>query len=93
LRAFRSAFVEGRDLSLPANVLQAAEEVGLDPREVDEAVRDPAVKLALREATDAAHRLGVLGVPTVAVEGELFWGDDRLAYAAAHLSGEWAGPS
>jgi len=87
LRAFRSAFVEGRDLSLPANVLKAADEVGLDSHEVNEAVRDPAVKLALREATDAAHRRGVFGVPTIAVEGELFWGDDRLAGAAARLGG------
>jgi 2-hydroxychromene-2-carboxylate isomerase len=26
----------------------------------------------------------VFGVPTVAVDGELFWGDDRLENAAAH---------
>jgi 2-hydroxychromene-2-carboxylate isomerase len=36
-------------------------------------------------ATDAAHELGVFGVPTVAVENELFWGDDRLQDAAAAL--------
>jgi hypothetical protein len=27
----------------------------------------------------------VIGVPTIAVERELFWGDDRLEDAAAHL--------
>ena len=48
--------------------------------------RDPQVKLALRAATDAAHELGVFGVPTVAVGGELFWGDDRLQDAAAALT-------
>jgi 2-hydroxychromene-2-carboxylate isomerase len=84
--AFRGAFQEGRDLSVPANVLAAASDAGLDPHEVDEATRDPAIKLALREATDAAHRLGVFGVPTVAIDGELFWGDDRLEDAATHLS-------
>jgi 2-hydroxychromene-2-carboxylate isomerase len=37
----------------------------------------------LRDATDAAHALGVYGVPTLAVGDELFWGDDRLEDAAA----------
>jgi 2-hydroxychromene-2-carboxylate isomerase len=85
MQAFRRAFNEGVDLSVPAHVLEAAESAGLDPREVDEATQDPEIKLALREATAAAHDLGVFGVPTVAVGDELFWGDDRLEDAAIHL--------
>ncbi len=83
--AFRYAFQEGADLSIPANVLQAAADAGLDPGEIEAATRDPSIKLALREATDAAHALGVFGVPTVAIDEELFWGDDRLANAARRL--------
>jgi 2-hydroxychromene-2-carboxylate isomerase len=85
-RAFRGGFEHGRDLSIPANVLAAASEAGLDPRELELAVADPEIKLALREATGEAHRLGVFGVPSVAVAGELFWGDDRLEQAAAQLA-------
>jgi 2-hydroxychromene-2-carboxylate isomerase len=85
MRAFRSAFQEGHDLSVPAHVLRATQDAGLDPREVEETTQDPAIKLALREATDAAHGLGVFGVPTIAIDGELFWGDDRLEDAAVHL--------
>jgi 2-hydroxychromene-2-carboxylate isomerase len=84
-RAFRNAFQEGHDLSLPVRVLEAAGDAGLDPREVDRATRDPEIKLALRESTDAARQLGVFGVPTLAIENELFWGDDRLEAAVAHL--------
>jgi 2-hydroxychromene-2-carboxylate isomerase len=84
-RAFRSAFQEGLDLSVPTHVLQAAHDAGLDAREVEQATQDPQIKLFLREATDAAHSLGVFGVPTVAVGDELFWGDDRLEDAAVHL--------
>jgi 2-hydroxychromene-2-carboxylate isomerase len=87
LQAFRDAFTEGRDLSLPANVLGAAERVGLDPRAVEAATQDPAIKAELREATDAAHERGVFGVPTIAVGGELFWGDDRLETAVEALRG------
>lgn len=84
--AFRSGFEHGRDLSIPANVLAAASEAGLDPQELERAVGDPEIKGELREATDEAHRLGVFGVPTIAVAGELFWGDDRLEQAAAQLA-------
>jgi len=83
--ALRAAFQQGHDLSLPERVLEAARDAGLDPSKVDEAQRDPEIKLALREATDAAHALGVFGVPTIAIDRELFWGDDRLEDAAAHL--------
>lgn len=85
MHAFRQAFAHGHDLAIPDHVLQAAEQAGLDPSAVDEATRDPQIKLALRAATDAAHALGVFGVPTVAIDNELFWGDDRLQDVAAVL--------
>ena len=81
---FRDAFQRGRELSIEAHVLSAAAGVGLDRDETHAAMRDPAVKRTLREATEYAHALGVFGVPTVDVAGELFWGDDRLESAAAH---------
>jgi 2-hydroxychromene-2-carboxylate isomerase len=80
--AFRLAFQQGSDLSIPANVLAAAAAAGLDEQAVDLATQNPEIKHALREATEAAHRIGVIGVPTVAIAGELFWGDDRLNDAA-----------
>jgi 2-hydroxychromene-2-carboxylate isomerase len=86
LQAFRAAFQQGRDLSISVHVLDAAERAGLDRQEVRDATQDPQIKQALREATDAAHELGVIGVPTIAIDRELFWGDDRLGDAAAHLA-------
>jgi 2-hydroxychromene-2-carboxylate isomerase len=85
VQAFRNAFQHGHDLGVHEHVLEAAAEAGLDLPAVEDAAQDPEVKLALRAATDAAHELGVFGVPTVAVESELFWGDDRLQDAAAAL--------
>jgi 2-hydroxychromene-2-carboxylate isomerase len=83
LEAFRGAFARGEDLSMPAHVLDAAERAGLDRSETETATQDPEIKQALRAATDAAHALGVIGVPTIAIDRELFWGDDRLEDAAA----------
>jgi len=82
MAAFRAAFQDGIDLSVEAEVLAAAARAGLRQEDVRQAVRDPQIKQALRDATQAAHATGVFGVPTVAVDGELFWGDDRLEEAA-----------
>jgi 2-hydroxychromene-2-carboxylate isomerase len=83
--AFRSAFQRGSDLSIVAHVLDAARDATLGRDEVQAAIQDPEIKHSLRAATDAAFELGVFGVPTVAVGDELFWGDDRLEDAAAHM--------
>ena len=82
LTAMRHAFVEGHDLSLEDEVVAALHAAGLDTGHI----ADPAIKLALREATEAAYARGVFGVPTVAVGNVLFWGDDRLDEAAAALA-------
>ncbi len=86
LRAFRDAFQHGRDLGIPEQVLQSAERAGLDPSAARAATEDPQIKQALRAATDEAHARGVIGVPTLAVGGELFWGDDRLVDAASAVA-------
>jgi 2-hydroxychromene-2-carboxylate isomerase len=85
LSAFRRGFQRGEDLSVAAHVFAAAADAGLDARAVERATREPDIKLALREVTEAAHDLGVIGVPTILAGGELLWGDDRLAQAAARI--------
>jgi 2-hydroxychromene-2-carboxylate isomerase len=79
--AFRVHFVDGRTLDDPASVALAAERAGLDPDAVLHATLDPAIKDALRANTDRALALGAFGVPTVVVDGEIIWGDDRLEEA------------
>lgn len=44
-----------------------------------------AVKARLRVNTEAALRAGVFGVPTLAVDGDLFWGNDAHAMALDRL--------
>jgi 2-hydroxychromene-2-carboxylate isomerase len=80
--AYRLAFVEGRDLGDPGVVPLAADAAGLPAAEVPTAVQDPAVKAALRAATDAAWEAGVRGVPTVRIGSDCYYGDDRLDEAA-----------
>ncbi len=54
-------------------------------------LRDPGsaqVKQALKDQTAAALARGVFGVPTIEVDGRLFWGLDALAMVAAYLRGD-----
>jgi 2-hydroxychromene-2-carboxylate isomerase len=82
LGAMRLAFLEGRDLGEREVVLEAARRAAIDVPDLERALEDPVVKQALRDVTDEALALGVFGIPTIAIGGELFWGDDRLDDAA-----------
>ncbi|HZO60578.1 MAG TPA: DsbA family protein [Solirubrobacterales bacterium] len=82
LAGFRQAFAAGRDLSDPDNVMLAAAACELHPSALAKAVQSKGVKDALREATDEASARGVVGVPTLVVGDQVFWGDDKLADAA-----------
>ena len=86
LAAFRQAFAAGRDLTEADNVLIAAAACELHPNALLKAVETEIVKNALREATDSAAELGVFGVPSLVVDGEVFWGDDKLEEAVAAAS-------
>ena len=87
LAAFRQAFAAGRDLSDPDNVFIAAASSELHPQALRTAIAGDAIKDRLREATGRAGALGIRGVPSVVVAGEVFWGDDRLEQAVEAAAG------
>jgi len=89
LAAMRLAFREGAELGDVETVLEAGRRAALDAAALRDALSDPEIKAALRADTDAAVAQGVFGVPTLVVDGQLFWGDDHLqeAAAAAQVSG------
>ena len=86
LRAARDAFQRGIDLADADAVLDVAATIGLDRDAVEAATQDPAIKQGLIDATDYAFAHGVIGVPTLAVNGTPFWGDDRIEAALEHAA-------
>lgn len=87
---FRHVWTGGGDANDPARIVALTEQ--LQP------VRDPTsaeVKQALRDETTAAVDRGVFGVPTIEVDGRLFWGVDALPMLAACLRGDpwFSGPT
>ena len=85
LALFRQIFSGGRALD-EDTVLIAGAACELHPNALLKGLESRTVKDALVSATTEAYELGVRGVPTVAVEGTLFWGDDRLEEAAAAVA-------
>ncbi|WP_035125749.1 2-hydroxychromene-2-carboxylate isomerase [Conexibacter woesei] len=83
LTAFRAAFAQCADLSDMMVLTAAAHRAGLPAHELPDGIADPAVKQALKDATDAAIAAGVNGVPTLITDaGAVLFGDDRLEEAA-----------
>ena len=75
---FRAYFQDDLDISDAAVVAQIAQSLGIDGRALMEGAQEPAIKDALRKQVEDAVALGVFGAPTIVVDGELFWGNDRL---------------
>jgi 2-hydroxychromene-2-carboxylate isomerase len=46
------------------------------------------VKLRLQQQTERAIELGLFGVPSMVVDGEVFWGQDALPMLRAYLDGD-----
>lgn len=81
--AFHRNFVTGEGLRSPGVVKQCWVEAGLPADDYEAAIEG--AKAPLTEATERAIEEGVPGVPTVTIEGQHFWGDDRLDEAAHAL--------
>jgi 2-hydroxychromene-2-carboxylate isomerase len=76
--AFRAYFVDGLNISEPAVLSGVLKRVGADPQRVADAIAQPQIKERLKALVDESLARGVFGAPFVFVDGEPFWGNDRL---------------
>ena len=80
-RIFDALWTTGVDPTDAEAFKALATSLGVSPDQLG----TPKVKDTLRRNTDEAIARGVFGVPTLAVEGECFWGADAMAMAIAFL--------
>jgi 2-hydroxychromene-2-carboxylate isomerase len=80
---YRANFVEDREIGDTDTVRDILTSLGLDADRFLTRAQTPEVKARLRANTDEAIALGIFGAPSFVVEGELFWGNDRLEDALA----------
>ncbi|WP_374379064.1 2-hydroxychromene-2-carboxylate isomerase [Dongia sp.] len=78
LALFDAAFAQGINISTRESVLDVAEKAGLDPAAVAAGIEDGGVKQRLKDETDGAIARNIFGSPFFVVDGEMFWGNDRI---------------
>jgi 2-hydroxychromene-2-carboxylate isomerase len=84
--AFREYFVAGRNIADTAVLAGVLRLVGADPEQVLAAIQQADIKERLKASVDAALARGVFGAPFLFVDGEPFWGNDRLAQVERWLA-------
>jgi 2-hydroxychromene-2-carboxylate isomerase len=78
---FRAVWSEDRNLGKEEALRDLLQSVGIDPASID----GDEIKNELRANTDQAVARGAFGAPTFFVNGEMFWGNDRLDFVEETL--------
>lgn len=73
-----------RDIASAATLAELLAETGLPAQRLAQAAQD-SVRARYDAHTQAAIDTGVFGAPTYVVDGELFWGQDRLDFVQRKL--------
>ena len=83
---FRALWADNRNLGDSHELKLTLTEAGLDVANFQAQVEDDTIKQALNDATAAAVSLGIFGAPSFIVNGELFFGQDRLDFVERALA-------
>lgn len=75
---FRAFFVSDRNIAESSVVMDIARALGVDPQRLAAGIQEDSVKNALRQQVEQSIARGVFGAPTIFIDGEMFWGHDRL---------------
>ena len=76
----RALWAEERNTADPAVRAAVADENGMPGRELVAAETSAQEQALYRSYSEEAERLGVFGAPTYVLNGERFWGQDRLDF-------------
>lgn len=87
---YRAYFVDDKDITDTDTLSALADSIGLDGDVMVAALSEPAIKDALKDEVGTAIEAGIFGSPTMVIDGEQFWGHDRLEQLDRWLSsGGW----
>ena len=77
---FEAVWVNNKNMNDPAVVTQVMIDAGFDAAAIGAAMQELSIKKELFEVTDEAVAAGLFGMPTFIIDGEMFWGQDRLDF-------------
>jgi len=81
-----ACWAQEKDISDEATLVAIADACALDGKTLLETAKQDEFVQQLQTTTDEAHKKDVFGSPTYAVDGELFWGQDRIDFLDRYLS-------
>ena len=82
----RALWAEERDTGDAETLRQIVTSCGLDPKPLFAAAETEAIKAAYQAGTDKALATQVFGAPSYVIDGEIFWGQDRLEFLDRSLA-------
>ena len=85
-RVLAAVWAEQRNIAEPATLAALLAESGLPAARLDDA-QSATVQAAYEQHTQQAITAGVFGSPCYVVDGEMFWGQDRLDFVERRLAG------
>lgn len=85
---FKATWGGGGGVESQENVGRILTNAGLDAPKILAKAASQETKDLLRKNTDMGLKLGLFGVPTIVVDGEVFWGYDSLGHFESHMKGE-----
>ena len=88
-RIIEGYFQQGLDTDDPDAIADTASSIGIRRDAVLAGITDPEVKLIARRLGEEAVSRGIFGSPWIFVDGEPFWGADRLPMIEQWLEGPW----
>jgi len=80
-----ACWAEEKDISDEATLIAIAGACGLDGKSLLNTAKQDEYARQLSAITAEAHNKDVFGSPTYSIDGELFWGQDRIDFLARHL--------
>ncbi len=82
---FKAVWVNALNMGDSATVAKVLTEAGFDAQQLLALAADPEVKDTLKATTESAVKRGVFGAPSMFVDDELFFGQDRLDFVREAL--------
>ncbi len=76
---------EDRNIDDAGVLVSVADAIGLDGKTLIETAQTDAVAEQYEADTKAAIDMGIFGAPSYLIDGELFWGQDRVDFVAEKL--------
>jgi carboxymethylenebutenolidase len=81
----RGVWAEQRNIADAATRAEMLAALGLPERRLEEAKASP-IQARYEVGTQAAIELGVFGAPSYVIDGEIYWGQDRLDFVERRLA-------